>query len=175
MINQKLITIFCNNKKSVKEYFNDYNTINRINSRKNLPKFGKATNLEQNKNITSISNEKYNFIINSDDEKKHIKHEVKNIRCRYCEGDHMSFKCKSKKPTLKMTNLPSDITEEELIDLLSEYGFIDKVTIPSDIKYLDNMVKSAYIKLNNFNTAIQIRDELDETVFDDNVIRVFMD
>jgi RNA recognition motif-containing protein len=169
--NQKLITIFCDNKKSVEEYFSDNNTINRIKSRKNLPKFGKATNIEQNKSFTTISTEKYNFIINSDDEKEVAKKQVKSIKCRYCDGDHMSFKCKSKKPTLKMTNLPSDITEEELLDLLSEYGIIDKVTIPS----VDDMIKSAFIKLNNFDTAMQIRDELDDTVFDDNVIRVFMD
>jgi len=180
-INKKLIELLRISKLKTKEFFENSETINAINKRKNIKKFGKACN-KDNCNITTVS---YIEVFIEAPEKEHdnkINNESnKNkIKCRYCNGDHMSFKCKNKNGnkenkktnTIKISNLPSDITEEELIDLLSDYGIIEKVTIPEEIKYNNDIIKHAYIRLQDYATASEILNELDNTNFDNHVVGV---
>jgi len=174
-INLKLYQILLNSKKKKKERLNDNELKKRINSRKNLKKFGKAVD---NRNVTNIS--KNNIFIEQNEKTNNGKEEkiLTNTKliCRYCNGSHLSFKCKNKNNnkksnTIKMSNLPNDISEEELYDLLQDYGLIEKVKIPEEFKNKSG-VKYAYIRLGDCDTASIIKEELDQTNFDNHIIGV---
>ena len=181
LMNDKLNQIIKESRIKQKAFLENPDRLNRINKRKKIIKFGKA--LDRNNNtVTSTSNihiyiEKPNQNNNIDSPKKKEEEAIK-IKCRYCNGNHMSFKCKeknkkvSKTNTIKMSNLPPDITEEELKELLSDYGIIERVSIPDYIKFNKKIVKHALIRLQDYDTAQLIKNELDETNFDNYIIGV---
>ena len=182
-INSLLYERFKKSKEATEKYFKDPEVIKRIEDRKNLPKFGRAK--DGNIGFTIQAKEEYFLERDSDGEFRSPILIEKNLPlakiCRYCKGDHMSFKCPNKetkerktenRTSVKMSNLPYDITENELYDLLEDFGTVEKVVIPKSIKYRNDICKHAYISFKNPNTAEKVINELDGTNFDFLIINV---
>ncbi|VVU94617.1 RNA recognition motif. (a.k.a. RRM, RBD, or RNP domain) [seawater metagenome] len=165
---------------ATKKYFDDPIVKERIEIRRNLKKFGLALK-EGNEGITMVAKEEY-FLEREGDENKVVvtkkSFNNKNVVCRYCKGNHMSFKCTQKtkndnyKKTIKISNLPFDITEDELYDLFYDFGEVERITIPRSIKYRDDMCKYAFVNFRSPKTAEQAVRELDGTKFDYLIINV---
>ncbi len=164
---------------NVKKYFSDPQVLANIERRKKLKKFGLALS-EGNEGITVIAKEEY-FIEKEDNKVILKKKEIPKMKsiCRYCQGNHMSFKCPQKtkttknfKKSIKISNLPFDITEDELYDLFYDFGKVEKVTIPHSIKYRDDVCKYAYVNFSDPKVAQQAVNELDGTHFDHLIINV---
>jgi RNA recognition motif-containing protein len=184
-INSYLIKIFKQNKETTIQYFKDPKTIKAIEDRKKIKKFGLAAKRDNNY-VTNISNEDI-FITREDNEEevyqKHKESKLKNnkIICRYCNGDHMSYKCNDRyyeneelSKSIKICNLPSDITENELYELFDDFGDVDRITIPRNVKYRDDICKYAYVNFNNHYTAQQAVNELNNTPFDNLILNVYL-
>lgn len=170
------------NAKAVQLFFNEPKVQERIKQRRTWEKFGQAKEIG-NEGITIIAKEEY-FIERdtiTDEIKEIVKNpqvKVKPVKCRYCNGNHMSFKCTEKtkdqnyKKSIKISNLPYDITENELYDLFYDFGDVEKVTIPHSIKYRDDICKYAFVNFKCHETALQAVQELDGTKFDYLIINV---
>lgn len=107
------------------------------------------------------------------------------IKCRKCGGPHVTLKCgKDKTPepvvkiepkyekidkrkivTVRLSNLPNDITVDELSDLMCEWGRIGRININS---YNDTM--SAFIDFYFKDEAEYFIKAIDRTPFDRMII-----
>lgn len=120
---------------------------------------------------------------------------ITKLKCRNCNGNHLTIKCSNKKKELhvyntntnnfntntnnfntnpyikyykvKISELPIDITEKELYDLLHEWGTVVKIII----KYYEKTA-SAYVTFKNENEVDYLIKGLNSTVFDHNLIYV---
>ena len=105
------------------------------------------------------------------------------IKCRKCGGPHVTLRC-GKEPaaepkiptqrvyidrrkivTVKITNLPDDITVEELTELMNEWGSIGRINITTYES------KSAFIDFHIKSEAEYFVKAIDKTPFDYNIIR----
>ena len=98
---------------------------------------------------------------------------MSKLICNHCGGQHLSFKCKKNKKknnpevknvTVKLENLPLDVTFNELNRLMQEWGDIKKITIKKDY---DN---SAYIIFSNKTEAEYFVKAIDKTPFDNMIL-----
>ena len=173
----KKTTIKC--AKMTQDYFNSQKVKDLIESRRNWSKFGLAKN-EDNSSITLRSYEDI-YIVYNKEEKEDINNEVETIQekkevYKFSNSNYNSHSnsnyTNNKKGSIKIENLPTDITEDELYDLLYDFGDIKSVVIPKSIKYRDDLIKHAYITFYDYHIAEQVVDELDNTKFDNLIINV---
>ena len=105
------------------------------------------------------------------------------LKCKKCNGNHLTIKCgKDKKPTnykksptlnkkkltcVRMTNIPDDLTINELQELLLEWGKIGKINFnKSDYN------KSVFIDFYNDYEAEHFVKAIDRTPFDNYILSV---
>ena len=182
-INALLFESVKRSRELTEKYFKDPEVIKRIESRKNLPKFGNAK--DGNYGFTIPAKEEYFLEKDIDGEFVAPQLVDKNLPlakvCRHCKGDHMSFKCpnkvikekkEDKRSSVKISNLPHDVTEDELYDLLEDFGKVDRVTIPKSIRYRNDICKHAYVNFKSSKVAEDVINELDGTHFDYLIINV---
>jgi len=114
---------------------------------------------------------------------------ITKLKCRNCNGNHLTIKCNNKKKELHINNtnninsfntnpyikyykvriseLPNDITEKELYELLQEWGNVIKIII----KHYEKTA-SAYVTFKNENEVEYLIKAINSTVFDHNLIYV---
>ncbi len=99
---------------------------------------------------------------------------MSKLICNHCGGQHLSFKCKkntkkiipeAKNITVRLENLPSDITFNELNRLMQEWGDIKKITIKK--RDYDN---SAFITFAKKPEAEYFVKAIDKTPFDNMIL-----
>jgi RNA recognition motif-containing protein len=114
------------------------------------------------------------------------------VHCRKCGGNHFTIKCgidekgnnseeniklqnpkvnvknpKTSVYKVKITDFPPDISEEELLELLKEWGPIKQVKL---LNYKEN--STAYIEFSSEIYAKHFVNALHNTTFDTNIIHV---
>ena len=114
---------------------------------------------------------------------------MSSLICRKCKGNHLTIKCgkidktnnynkkynsynkKTKfknKYTIKIENLPNDITVSELNYLVKDWGNIGKI----NLNYSE--IRSAYIEFYDKEDAEWFVEALDKTPFDHQIINVIL-
>jgi RNA recognition motif-containing protein len=107
------------------------------------------------------------------------------LQCKKCNGPHLTIKCgkepikeivistkphvyfnKTKQTTVKISNLPDDITVNELDELIRPWGNIGRINLNN----FEN--KSSYIDFNIRSEADYFVEALNRTPFDNLIIRV---
>jgi len=122
---------------------------------------------------------------------------ITKLKCRNCNGNHLTIKCSNKKKDIQINNtntntntnnyntnnyntnpyikyykvkiseLPNDITERELYELLQEWGNVVKIIL----KHYEKTA-TAYVTFKNENEVDYLIKGLNSTVFDHNLIYV---
>lgn len=95
------------------------------------------------------------------------------LNCKKCGGNHLTIKCgKEKQPLIskkekltcvKMTNIPDDLTVEELQKLLIEWGRIGRINFSNG---------SVFIDFYNYYEAEHFVKAIDKTKFDHYILSV---
>ena len=108
------------------------------------------------------------------------------IVCKKCSGPHLTIKCgKEPKPkekeieikktprvyldkkkcvTVRISNLPNDITIEEIEDLMNEWGYISRVNLNNYES------KTAFVDFYNIKEAEYFIEAVNRTPFDNMII-----
>jgi RNA recognition motif-containing protein len=99
---------------------------------------------------------------------------MSKLVCTHCGGQHLRFKCKFikkkrapevKNVTVKLENLPCDISFNELNRLMQEWGEIKKISIKK--RTYDN---SAFIIFSKKDEAEYFVKAIDKTPFDNMIL-----
>ncbi len=104
-----------------------------------------------------------------------------SIKCRKCGGSHLTIKCgksdikettyqreyQKKTYKVKIANLPRDITQDELSDLLKDWGHINRVSVKN---YPDSSYSIIEFKFED--EVDYFVDALNSTPFDKQIINV---
>jgi len=162
--------------KITEDYFNSQKVKDLIESRRKWVKFGLAKNVD-NSSITLRSYEDIYIVYNKEEKEKKNDIEIQVIEekkevYKFSSSNYKSKYTNDKKGSIRIENLPPDITENELYDLLYDFGDIKSVVIPKSIKYREDLIKHAYITFYDYEVAEQVVEELDNTKFDNLIINV---
>ncbi len=147
---------------------------NIMSSNTKQQNFNKSSsyNKPQNENYKSNDYKQYNNYNNkTNDYKQHNNHSNKtnDYKTNDYKSNNKQFnnyemrKCGK----VKMSNLPKDITNEELNDLLVDWGYIKYINIK---QYTDDTV--AYIEFKDEKQADYLIEALHNTPFDSRIIKI---